>query len=120
MCGSTFAARRKSVSQWDLTLPGRMQQHNDLKSVYNGKPREQQIQQIMAAQLQANAPNIAVSSALLRVLLPTQDGKAVLGIGPNTLSISSLREYEGWKHLKPRISIALKAYQETAHTTGIL
>lgn len=119
MCEFTFAPPDESVSQWDLTLPGRMQQHIDLKSVYNGKPREQQIQQIMASQLQA-VPNIAVSSALLRVLLPTQDGKAVLGIGPNTLSISSLREYEGWKHFKPRIGIALKAYQETAHTNKIL
>ncbi len=120
MCEFTFATSDESVSQWDLTLPGRMQQHVELKSVYNGKPREQQIQQIMASQLPANAPNIAVSSALLRVLLPTQDGKAVLGIGPNTLSVSSLREYEGWKHFKPRIGIALKAYRETAHTNKIL
>ncbi len=120
MCEFTFAAAAGPLSQWDLTLPGKMQQHAELKTIYTGQPRQQQIQQVIAAQ-QSNAPsNIAISSGLLRVLLPTQDGKAILGIGPNTLSISSLREYEGWEHFKSRIRTALQAYQDTAHPTGIL
>ncbi|MGB8982655.1 MAG: TIGR04255 family protein [Anaerolineales bacterium] len=114
MCEFTFATEGVAA-QWDLTLPGRVQQHHALKDVYNAPSRQQQVQQFVADQTEPNATtNISLSSALLRVLIPTTNNKAVLGIGSNTLSISSLRDYEGWTAFRPRISTALGAYEEVA------
>lgn len=121
MCEFTFAPPVSS-EQWDLTLPGRIQQHERLSKVYVGPSRQQNVQQIFAGVVPTpNAvPNFAVSTALLRVLLPTANAKALLGIGPNTLSISSLREYEGWdENFKVRIREALNAYYTIVHPTAI-
>ena len=120
MCEFTFAPA-SPAAQWDLTLPGRVQQHPSLKDIYNGVSRQQHVQQIIAEQSAPNtAANIALATGLLRVLIPTADGKAVLGIGQHTLSISSLREYEGWKKFEPRIRTALDAYREIAQPSQIL
>ncbi len=120
MCEFMFAPSNMAA-QWDLTLPGRVQQHPHLRGIYNGVSRQQHVQQIVAEQAAPNTvANIALATALLRVLIPTADGKAVLGIGQNSLSVSSLREYEGWEKFKPRIRIALDAYREVAQPTQIL
>ena len=120
MCEFTFAPFNPAA-QWDLTLPGRVQQHPSLKDIYNGVSRQQHVQQFFAEQpAQNTAPNLALATALLRVLIPTADGKAILGVGQNTLSISSLREYEGWDQFEPRIRTALDAYREVAQPTQIL
>ena len=120
MCEFTFAPSNPAAQQWDLTLPGRVQQHPGLKHVYNGASRQQHVQQIDVQQEAPNtSANIALATALLRVLIPTADGKAVLGIGQNTLSVSSLREYEGWLNFRPRIQTALNAYRDIAQPTQI-
>ena len=114
MCEFTFVTTAPGA-QWDLTLPGRVQQHEDLKNVYIGPSRQQHVQQVIA---EATSPNtlatFALSTALLRVILPTPDNSAVLGIGPNTLSISSLKPYEGWTRFRPRILAGLAAYRSVA------
>ena len=73
MCEFTFAPASPSA-QWDLTLPGRIQQHERLSKVYVGPSRQQTAQQITAGLVDApNAsPNVAISTVLLRVLLPFQ------------------------------------------------
>ena len=120
MCEFMFAPSNMA-GQWDLTLPGRVQQHPHLRVIHNGVSRQQHVQQIVAEQAAPNTvANIALATALLRVLIPTADGKAVLGIGQDSLSVSSLREYEGWEKFKPRIRIALDAYREVVQPTQIL
>lgn len=121
MCEITFGSL-SSPFQWDLTLPGRVQQHRDLKDIYVGPASQQHVQQILAeAGAQPGQPqNVALTSSLLRVLIPTADSKALLGIGPNSLTISSLRDYEGWTKFKPRIETALRAYQDVAKPKGIV
>ena len=119
MCEFAFA-RRTAGAQWDLTLPGRVQQHNDLRDVYNGPSRQQHVQQIAAEPTLPNvAASFALSTALLRVILPTADNSAVLGIGPDTLSNSSLKPYEGWAKFRPRILTALAAYRSIAQPSHI-
>ncbi len=122
LCEFTFAPA-SPLEQWDMTLPGRMLYHPDIKDIYVGQSRQQTVQQIMSDVMGGpNAPpNVALSSTLLRVLIPTADQKAVLGIGPNTISISSLRPYEGWNTaFKARIKQALDAYHHVANPTTVI
>ena len=120
MCEFTFASSNPAV-QWDIALPGRVQQHPSLKDIYNGVSRQQHVQQVTGEKPDPNtSANSAVATALLRVLIPTSDGKAIIGIGQNRLSVSSFREYEGWNNFKPRIQTALEAYREVAQPTQIL
>ena len=121
LCEFTFAPTAPT-EQWDMTLPGRIMYHPNLKDIYVGPSRQQTVQQVVSDMMGGpNAPtNIAVSSTLLRVLIPTADQKAVLGIGPYTLSISSMRPYEGWDNaFKARIHQALNAYRDVAKPTMV-
>jgi len=122
MCEFSFAVPNPNAP-WDLTLPGRVAQHPEITHIYNGPSQQQQVNHLFATTsgpaFQQGAPSMTFATGLLRVLIPTGDGKAILGVGANTLSISSLREYEGWDKFKPRIQTALKAYSETARQEKI-
>lgn len=121
MCEFSFGVSNPNV-QWDLTLPGRIAQHPKIAHIYNGPSQQQQVNQLFATSgsaFQPGAPSMTFATGLLRVLIPTGDGKAVLGVGANTVSISSLRPYEGWDRFKPRIQTALNAYSETAKQDSI-
>ena len=60
MCEFMFAPS-KMAGQWDLTLPGRVQQHPHLRVIHNGVSRQQHVQQIVAEQA---APNTVANIAL--------------------------------------------------------
>ena len=71
MCEFMFAPSNMA-GQWDLTLPGRVQQHPHLRVIHNGVSRQQHVQQIVAEQAAPNTvANIALATALLRVARPS-------------------------------------------------
>ena len=122
LCELTFAASAPT-GQWDLTLPGRMRVHDRIKDIYIGPPRQQHVQEFISGPAGPDAiqPSVALSTALLRVLLPTADGKAMLGIGPNTLVVSVLRPYEGWDDkFRDRIEQAVAVYHEVAKPPPVM
>ncbi len=121
MCELTFAPLGPA-GQWDATLPGRMIVDDRLKHIYNGTPRPQTMQEVTAASAQGiGQASVSTSTVLLRVLLPTADNKAVLGIGPNTLSVSSLKPYEGWnERFRNRIKEAVEVYYDVAQRSPVV
>lgn len=122
LCELTFTASAPT-GQWDLTLPGRMRLHERLKDIYTGVPRQQHVQEVVSAPAgpEATQQRVALSTALLRVLMPTSDGKALLGIGPNSLLVSVLRPYEGWDaKFRDRIEQAVAAYFEVAQPPPVM
>lgn len=54
-----------------------------------------------------------------QVILPTLDGKALVGLGENLLSVHVLAPYPGWNVLLPRVVDALAVYREVANPDGI-
>jgi uncharacterized protein (TIGR04255 family) len=101
--------------QFDLTLPGRLKMH-PLMGEYSGQPRTQNVRTIAA-----NDPTtVAVQTSLLRVQLPTSDGRHLVSIGRNTLAITALRPYDGWKNFKPRIERALDAFLEIISSSVVV
>jgi len=106
VCEFTFVAWAPD-QQFDFTLPGRLKMH-PLMAEYSGQPRTQNVRTIAA-----NDPStVAVQTSLLRVQLPTSDGRHLISIGRNTLAITALRPYDGWTNFMPRVERALDAFHE--------
>ncbi|MGH6857011.1 MAG: TIGR04255 family protein [Methylocella sp.] len=114
VCEFTFASA-SADQQFDFTLPGRLKMHH-LMAEYSGQPRTQNVRTIAA-----NDPStVAVQTVLLRVQLPTPDGRHLISIGRNTLAITVLRPYEGWTNFKPRIEQALNAFLEIVSSSSVV
>ena len=110
---------------WDLTVPGKLQ--TELGGEYAGAPREHRFLEVGLETQVGKASNVRYSEGLRRVQLITADGRRMVGVGPEVLSIHILRPYHdplypghsGWDEFKPRIETALNAYWKVASPTGV-
>ena len=117
--------RFKPGPDWDLTIPGKLQAK--LGDEYTGKPRERRRVEVgIEAQL-GKPSNLRYGEELAMVQLVTKDGKRMVGVGSDILSVSMLRPYHdvsrpggsGWDEFKPRIADALDAYRSVAEPVGV-
>ena len=107
------------ADEWDLTIPGKLHEHRDIKKEYQGKPRTQKV---FEAALQAGPgqpPNLAIHEGVGRIQLINEAGNRLISLGPGVLSVNMLRPYDGWGLFRPRIETALRAYNEVAAPTGV-
>ena len=110
---------------WDLTIPGKLQV--ELGEEYSGRPQEQKAIQVGLDFQDGRPSNLQYGEGLARVQLVTKDGKRMVGVGPNLLSIHMLHpdqsppypESSGWSEFKPRILSALKAYWKVVNPDGV-
>ncbi len=110
---------------WDPTIPGKLQ--TEFGDEYTGKPREQRVVEVGLAAQGGKPSNLRYGEGLARVQLITKDGKRMVGVGPDVLSVHMLRPYHdplrsdhsGWDEFQPRISAALDAYWELAKPIGV-
>ena len=117
--------RFKPGQDWDLTIPGKLQ--TELGDEYTGKPQEQRVVE-MGLETQGDQPSkLSLGEGLARVQLVTKDGKRMVGVGPDVLSVHMLRPYQdlphpersGWDEFEPRISTALDAYWKVTQPKGV-
>lgn len=103
---------------WDWTIPGRL--HSEVKEQYSGKPRE--VKQLQAG-VQMQAPDtpgaVQVSQGLAMIQFPSSDGKRLVAVGPDVLSVHILRPYSKWEDFRQRISDAVSAYVRIAEPVGV-
>ena len=110
---------------WDPTIPGKLQ--TKFGDEYTGKPREQRVVEVGLEAQEGKPSNLRYGEGLARVQLVTRDGKRMVGVGPDVLSVHMLRPYHdplrsdhsGWDEFQPRISAALDAYWEVAEPIGV-
>jgi len=102
----------------EFTAPARF--YESIKSSYPGKP---QYQQFVAAGIQVPAQPMTAQVALrqegVKTLFPSQDGRRLVGLGMNLLSIHELKPYSGWEDFRSRIEQAIRAYQNAAAPIGV-
>lgn len=118
--------RFKPSQDWDFTMPGKL--HGELKEEYPGKPRQQNVVEAALQAQPGKPPNIMLREGLAKVQLVTEDGKRIVAVGPDVLSIHMLRPYQnpdhpeqsGWDEFRPRIEAALAAYWRVAEPLGVL
>ena len=111
--------------EWDLTIPGKLQ--TALGDQYTGKPRTQKVVEIGLETQEGKPPNLKYGEGLARVQLLTTNGKRMVGVGADVMSVHILRPYQnaptpqesGWQEFQPRISAALDAYWQVAEPVGV-
>ena len=105
-------------SPWNLTVPGLF--YEKIKAVYPGEPRQQNLIQaeLQIGQEPANA-EVALRQSMAKLLFQSADAKKLVGVGYDTLSIHSLRPYEGWEYFGQRIDESFQTYLEVAKPTGV-
>ena len=117
--------RFQQSQDWDPTIPGKL--HSKLGEEYGGRPREQKVVEA-GLEIQENQPSkLSFGERLSRVHLVTQDGKRMVGVGPDVLSVHMLRPYQdpghpnqsGWNEFQPRLKRTLDAYWEVVRPKGI-
>ena len=74
---------------WDLTIPGKI--HIKLHLEYGGKPQEQNVVGIELTPQAGQVPNLNFAQGLAKVQLPTEDGKRMVAVGQDVLSVHMLR-----------------------------
>ena len=112
-------------SEWDLTIPGKLQAQ--LGDQYTGKPRAQKVLELGLEPQEGKPPNLKYGEGLARVQLVTKNGKRMVGVGVDVMSVHVLRPYQrssipresGWGAFKPRIWAALDAYWKVAEPRGV-
>jgi len=104
--------------QWNLTVPGLL--YEKIKTNYPGEPKQQNLIQaeFQIGQLPIN-PGFALKQGTTKLLFQSTDGKKLVGVGPDMLSIHSLRPYEGWDSFAERIKESFHSYIEVAKPQGI-
>ncbi len=105
--------------EWDLTIPGKLHEHPDIKGQYQGKPRTQKLLEAAFQTEPGRSPNLAVREGVARIQLVDHDGRHLISLGSDVLSVSTLRPYSGWEQFRPRIEAALSAYFQVAQPTGV-
>jgi len=116
--------RFKPDQDWDFTVPGRL--YTKLEKEYPGKPRNQKAAAI-GLDIQEGSPlNIKYNEGLARVELLSEDGRRMVGVRPDALTVHILKPYQyaelevdGWEGFKSRILVALSAYWEVTEPKGI-
>jgi uncharacterized protein (TIGR04255 family) len=105
--------------EWDLTIPGKLHEHPAIKSRYPGKPRMQKLLEAAFQTGSGRPPNLAVREGVARIQLVDNDGRRLISLGSDVLSINTLRPYDDWQQFRPRIETALRSYSQVAQPIGI-
>ena len=117
--------RFQPSQDWDFTIPGKL--HAEIGNEYRGKPQQQIAVQVGLEAQEGEPSNLRYDAGVGKILLITEDGKRMVGVGPDVLSVHMLRPYHdplhpdhsGWDEFQPRISAALDAYWEVAEPIGV-
>jgi uncharacterized protein (TIGR04255 family) len=109
--------RFQGSAEWDLSAPAQFQER--LRSTYGGKPRTQNV---VATNVMAGSPQgpaaLAVIQGQAKLQFPDADGKRLVSVAPDLLSVHVLRPYGGWEDFHQRIADALAAYEAILHPSG--
>ena len=111
--------------EWDLTIPGRL--HVQLSKDYSGKPQQQKFVDVSLDAQKGKPPKLSYGEGLAKVQLFTEDGKRIVAVGQDVLSIHMLRPYQdphrtdsGWDEFQQRIEQALDVYWDEVQPKGVL
>lgn len=104
--------------EWDVTVVGKL--HDRVKEIYDGKAKQQDVVTAnLTVAKDGGPPAFAMNRNYGKTQFPSLDGRRLLAVGPDLLSVHGFAPYEGWEALKPRIASALEHYAEVAQPEGV-
>ena len=107
--------RFESRQAWDWTIPGLI--YADIKGQYPSKKQVKSLEFTVTRQREAVSQ--AVTGSVERMQFISQDGTALVQVGPDVLSVNQLRPYSSWQKFRKEILSVLDTYQELAKPKGL-
>lgn len=112
------AALRFAVKEpWSAELRQRIAAR--LKVLYPGQEREE-VQFEIQTRFEGPEPTATTRSAPVRLLLTTEDGTGLAGVGLGVLSVHVLKPYPGWDEFQGRIKAAVDQLQDEIKAVDLL
>ena len=105
--------------EWDLTIPGKLHQHELIRNEYSGKPRQQNAIEASLRIGEEQPFSVQMREGIGRLQLVSEDAKRLLSLGPDVLSVNVLRPYDNWEQFRPRVEAALNAYRDVARPKAV-
>jgi len=103
---------------WDVTVIGKL--HELVKGEYAGKARQQdQLTADLFVPHDGGAPSVAMNRSFERTQFPSADGRVLLAVGRDVLSLHGFAPYEGWESFRHRIQVGLQRYTQVAAPAGV-
>lgn len=105
---------------WNFTVPGLF--YEKVRDLYTGEPQQQNLitTEFKFGRMPPAKPEVTVTQELPKFFFSSSDATKLVGVGPDALSIHSLRPYEGWDEFSHRIDQAFQFYLEVAKPVGII
>ncbi|WP_422751328.1 TIGR04255 family protein [Micromonospora sp. WMMD1219] len=100
---------------WNLTIPGRF--YDQIKSEFPDEPEQREVVEANFGGKSPDEAMLSVNRKEQRVLF--RNGSRLLVLGPNVLTVNSVRPYEGWESLKARIDSALSTYRSILNPDAV-
>lgn len=105
----------ESDTSWDLTIPGLV--YEKVNGIF---PKRNQVEHLSIG-LAASAGMIGQQiGALPLVQFIQENGRTLMQVGQNLLTINHLQPYTSWQEYLPLIEVGLAAYKETVHPKKLL
>jgi len=107
------------VQAWNIAMPWLI--YDKIKDDYKGVPEQQNLIQLgiqLTGQAPAN-PNFPVRQDPFRVIFKSEKATKLVGVSSESLSIHTLRPYEGWEEFKQRIDKSYQTYLEVTQASAI-
>lgn len=117
--------RFEPSQDWDLTIPGKV--HSELGEEYTSKLQKERVAGEKVILGERAFSHLYHGGGFGKVQLFSSDGRRVIGIGHDILSVHMLCPYQdptrsdggGWGEFQSRITAALSAYWKVADPAGV-
>jgi len=106
-----------AAEEWTAEVQGAMEQA--LRAIYTGESQQERKIQVHF-RADAESENAEAKSAPGRLLLREDDGSALVGLGPSSLSVHVLAPYPGWEDYQRRIRQAMDVAISHIEVAGLL
>ncbi len=101
--------------EWNITIPGRL--YDRLQDEYPDPPKQREIVEAGLASDNDGVGTFTLNRKGARVVFGA--GNKLLMVGPDVISLHSLKPYEGWGNFLPRVAKAIDSYVAVAQPKSI-
>lgn len=104
------------AGEWNVIYP--LSIYERVRNEYSSKPRQQKLVNVVAGQTNVNVAGLELNE-ITRLQFLSEDGRRIMSIAPDLLSVSVMRPYPGWEEYQPAIHRALAAYAAVVNPVGV-